>query len=124
MRAASATFLSIDRLVLAGHLQREGDVVAHRHMRIERIGLEHHGELALGRRLAGHVAAVDVDGAAAGVLEPGDQPQQRGLAAARGADEDDELAVLDDQVDFRNDDGRPEGFRHFLERDVSHDFLP
>ena len=45
-----------DRLVLARHLQREGDVVAHRHVRVERVGLEHHGELALGRRLAGHVA--------------------------------------------------------------------
>jgi hypothetical protein len=32
-------------------------------------------------------------------FQPGDQPQQRGLAAARGADEDDELALLDRQVD-------------------------
>ena len=35
------------------------------------------------------------------VLEAGDQPQQRGLAAARRADEDDELAVLDVEVDVR-----------------------
>ena len=68
-------------------------------MRVERIGLEHHGELALGRRLVGDVAAVDDDLAAAGVLEAGDQPQQRGLAAARRADEDDELAVVDVEVD-------------------------
>jgi hypothetical protein len=33
--------------------------------------------------------------AAGGVFEAGDQPQQRGLAAARRADEDDELAVGD-----------------------------
>ena len=108
-RAASVDLLVDDRLVLARHLQREGDVLRHRHVRIERVGLEHHGELALGRRLAGHVAAVDVDRAAAGVLQPGDQPQQRGLAAARRADEDDELAVLDVEVDVRDDDRRPEG---------------
>ena len=90
-----------DLLALARHLQREGDVLAHRHVRIERIGLEHHRQPALGRRLVGHVRAVELDDAGRRVLEPGDQPQQRGLAAARGADEDDELAVLDVEVDVR-----------------------
>lgn len=90
-------------LVLARHLQREGDVLGHGHMRVERVGLEHHGQLALGRRLAGDVTAVDVDGAAAGVLQPGYQPQQRGLAATRRADEDDELAILDHQVEAGDD---------------------
>jgi hypothetical protein len=33
------------------------------------------------------------------VLEPRDHPQRRRLAAAGGADEDDEFAVLDRQVD-------------------------
>ena len=36
-----------------------------------------------------------------GCPQPGDHPQQRGLAAARGADEDDELAVVDIEVDAR-----------------------
>jgi hypothetical protein len=36
-------------LVDLGHAQRESDVLAHRHMRIKRIGLEHHGQ----PRLAG-----------------------------------------------------------------------
>ena len=40
----------------AGHLQAEGDVVAHAHMRIERVGLEHHRQAALGRRHVDHVA--------------------------------------------------------------------
>ncbi len=39
--------------------------------------------------------------AAGRVLEAGDQPQQRGLAAARRPDEDDELAVLDLEIDRR-----------------------
>jgi hypothetical protein len=34
-------------------------------------------------------------------LQPRDHPQKRGLAAARGADEDDELALFDVQVDIR-----------------------
>lgn len=42
------------RLYLRGigarHLQAEGQVVAHAHMRIERVGLEDHRDLALGRR--------------------------------------------------------------------------
>ncbi len=76
------------------HLQREGDVLAHRHVRVERVGLEHHRQAALGRQQVGGVLAVDLDMAGRDVLEPGDQPQQRGLAAARGADEDHELAVV------------------------------
>ena len=36
----------------AGELEAEGHVLAHVHMRIERIGLEHHCDLALGRARA------------------------------------------------------------------------
>ena len=39
-----------DGLVDIGHLEREGDVLAHRHVRVERVGLEHHGEAAMRRR--------------------------------------------------------------------------
>ena len=38
------------------------------------------------------------------VLEPGDHPQQRRLAAAGGADEDHEVAVLDVEVDTLDGD--------------------
>jgi hypothetical protein len=73
-------------------------------MRIERIGLEHHGK----PRLAGASSVTSLPSISIcrrRVLKAGDQPQQRGLAAARRADEDDELAVLDRQVDPRNDLG-------------------
>ena len=36
------------RLRRAHRLQAEGEVLAHRHVRVERVGLEHHGEAALG----------------------------------------------------------------------------
>ena len=48
-RRRCAHLLVDRRLVLAGHLEREGDVLADRHVRVERVGLEHHRELALGR---------------------------------------------------------------------------
>ena len=89
-------------------LQAEGEVLAHRHVRVERVGLEHHREAALGRRDLVHRLAVDEDLAAGDLLEPGDHPQQRRLAAARRADEDDELAVLDVKVDAVDDLDRAE----------------
>ncbi|MNV67920.1 hypothetical protein D3C71_1607410 [compost metagenome] len=68
-------------------------------MRVQRIALEHHRQVALARGLVGDVAAVQHQGAAVDIFEPRNQPQQRGLATARGADEDDELALLDGEVD-------------------------
>ena len=80
-------------------LEPEGQVLPHGHMRVERVGLEHHGEPALGRAQLVDALAVDPDLAAGDVLQPGDHPEQRRLPAARRADEDAELAVLDAQVD-------------------------
>ena len=61
-RAGGVFDLAID-LGLRGfrHLEREGDVVAHAHMRIERVGLEHHGEAALGRWRVGDVLTIELD---------------------------------------------------------------
>ena len=45
-----------------GHAQRrsaEAHIVGDVHMRVERVGLEHHGNAALGRRHVGHVVAAD-----------------------------------------------------------------
>ena len=44
-----------------GDPEREGDVLPHRHVRIERVGLEHHRDAALGRRHVGDVDPADVD---------------------------------------------------------------
>ena len=45
------------------------------------------------------VAVADEDGALVDLLEPGEHPQRGRLAAARRADEDHELAVLDVEVE-------------------------
>jgi hypothetical protein len=87
------------RLGHAAAFHAEGDVAADRHRRIERVGLEHHGDVAvLGRYGVDHPVA-DLDSAAVWLLQPGDHVQQRGLAAARRAQQHGELAVLDREVD-------------------------
>ena len=68
-------------------------------MRIKRVVLEHHGDIALhGFELVDHGAA-DGNGALGDAFETGDHAQKCGLAAARRADQDDELAVPDAEVD-------------------------
>ena len=75
--------------------QAVGQVFLDRHMRIERVGLEHHGDVAPARRHVVHPLAGDADLALGDLLEPGKRAQERGLAAARGADQRHELPLLD-----------------------------
>ncbi len=81
-------------------LQRERDVLKHRHVRPDRIALEHHADIAfvrcneggrIGRR---HDAAADRDRAAVGALQAGETTQRRRLAAAARAEQREELAGL------------------------------
>ncbi len=51
----------------------------------------------------GHVLAVDADRPAVGVFEAGDHAQRRRLAAARRAEERDELALVDRDVEVLDD---------------------
>ena len=87
-----------DRGIHLRQAQREGHVVVDAHVRIQRVALEDHRQVALAAGRVGDVAAVELEAAAVDLGEPGDHAQQGGLAAAGGADEDDELALLDGQV--------------------------
>ena len=82
-----------------GHLESEGHVVRDGHVRVQRVVLEHHRDVTVLRRDVGDVAVADEDLAGVDLLETGQHPQGRGLAAPGRADEDHELAVLDLQVD-------------------------
>ena len=62
--------------------QREAHVGPDRHVRIKRVVLEHHGDVALFRRHVVDHAIADADLAAGDVLEPGNHAQQGRLAAA------------------------------------------
>jgi hypothetical protein len=76
----------------APRTQPERDVLRHREMWEERIGLEHHRDAPLAGRQTRHIASGNYDAAAIGLFEPGDETERRRFAAARGAEQDDELA--------------------------------
>ena len=87
----------------AAFLEAEGDVLGHRHVRPQRVALEHHADVALPWRQAGDVLAVEQHLARLRLGEARDQPQQGGLAAARGAEKGEELAGPDRKIDALQD---------------------
>ena len=59
----------VDHLwILVAHAQPKPHVLGHRHMRIERVILEHHGDVAVARPHLVHHRAADLDGAAVDIL--------------------------------------------------------
>jgi len=84
----------------AGDLEREAHVVGDGHVRIERVVLEDHGDVAVLGGQIGHVAVADPDVADVDLFEAREHPQRGGLAAAGGADEDEELAIRDVDVEL------------------------
>ena len=85
-------------------LQGEGDVLIDGHVGVQGVALEHHGDVAV---LGGHIVddlAVDEQLALADLLQTGHHAQCGGLAAAGGADQDDELLVRDVQVELLHGD--------------------
>ena len=92
------------------------DVVADGHVREERVVLEHGVDVAIERRDAGDVAAVQPDRPRGGLLEPGDHAQGGRLSRARWTEHAEELAVGDLQVDAIDRDDVAEGLDHALER--------
>ena len=87
-------------LVLGGlaELQRKGQVVVDRHVRVEGIALEDHGDVSVLRGDIVHERAADVELAARYLLEARHHAQRRGLTAARGTYEHHELTVRDLEV--------------------------
>ncbi len=84
-------------------LQAVGHVLEHGHVRVERVVLEHHRDVALGGFQVVDDLVVNEDFAAGDGFQAGDHAHQRGFAAARRADDDDEFAVLDVHVDAMDD---------------------
>src|SRR5262249_55508673 len=85
-----------------GHLlglQREGDVLVDGEVGIESVTLKDHRDPALARRQVVDELAADPDLARGRRLEAGDHAQESRLAGARGAQEDEKLALLRRQVD-------------------------
>ena len=81
-------------------LQRKFQILVDRQMGVERIALENHRDTALrGRHIIDDLLK-ERNLALIRPFEPRHDPQQRGLAAARGADDDNELAFGDFQIDI------------------------
>ena len=74
------------------HLQPEGHVLPGRHVRKQRIRLEHHADITLVGRLPGDVLTADDHPSAVGLLETRDQPERRRFATAGGPEQGDQLA--------------------------------
>ena len=83
----------------------ERKVLVDCHMRIERVRLKHHRDLALRRRDLVHALAIDAQFATGDLFKARDHAQQRRLATAGGTDEHDELAMPDIEVDAMDDLG-------------------
>ncbi len=104
------------------HFQREGHVLPNRHVRIERVVLKHHRDVAVPRVHVVDHAVANPQCALRDRLQPGDHSQRRALATARGSHQHQELAVVNLQIDL------PHGmyvagidFGDFFKRDGCHD---
>src|SRR5579883_2675582 len=88
------------RLRKPAQFQRKRHVVVDAHVRIERIVLEHHRNVAPRRRHAIDALGADEDLARGDRLQARDDAQQCRLAAAGGADEHDELVIGNLQIEI------------------------
>jgi hypothetical protein len=71
------------------------DVIAHRHVRVEGVALEHERHVTILRLERNDALSVDADVAPVELFEPCEHPERGGLAAAARPEEDEELAIGD-----------------------------
>src|SRR2546425_3615536 len=88
------------RLRIFAQPQPERHVVVHRHVRVQRIVLEHHGDVSILGWDVIHPAFANEDIAGCRLLEPGDEAQRRRLAATRWTDQHGKLLVRNLQRDL------------------------
>jgi hypothetical protein len=79
-------------------------------MRVQRVGLEHHGNSAVLRCEAIAQLSADAQFTFRNFLKPRDHAQQSGFSAAGGADKNHQLAMCDFQIDAFDDVDWPEAF--------------
>ncbi len=107
----------------APHLEAKGDILGRRHMREQRIALEYDAEAAPGRMHRGQVLPLQADRTARGIEKARDHLQGRGLAAAGGTEEGDELALADRKAEIVDDGLRPELLADAIEIEMGHGLL-
>ncbi len=80
-------------------LQRETHVRRDVHVGIQRIVLEHHGDVTAGRRQRGDVVAADPDRAGVDAFQTGEHSQGGGLTRPGRPDQHHEFSVVDTEVE-------------------------
>ena len=117
--------LGRDRLFLGLLLaQGKGQIFANRHVRIERIVLEHERDVSVARRHSSDVAGVEHDSAVGNLLKARDAEEKGALPAARWPDERNEAAVGNFEVE-RVQDGRcPVALADAFDGDRAHGVNP
>ena len=107
------------------HAQPEGDIVEHVHVRKQGVVLEDGVHRPLVGRQRADLVAEDFETSLGGELEPGDHAKCRRLAAARGAQHCEELAVLNGEVDMVDSGHVAEALRDTGQlNSSSHQFVP
>jgi hypothetical protein len=81
-----------------GDLQCETHVLCHRHVRVQREVLEHHGDIAILGIGARDIAHADANNAVVDGLEARQHAERRGFPTAGRPDQDQKFAVADGQV--------------------------
>jgi hypothetical protein len=97
--------------------EREFDVVRDAHVPEQGVVLEHEADAAIARRDAGDVAPVQGHPPVVDLDQARDRAQQRALAAARGTEQHEELALLDLDRDVVDDRQRLIPLGHLVECD-------
>src|SRR5207253_5118722 len=96
------------------YAQPKHDVFGDAQVRKQRVTLEHHRDIAACRRQPRHVVPGDKNAPRVGLIEPGDEPQRRGLAAARRTEEHIERAVVQRKRDIIDATNAPRSGRPVL----------
>ena len=81
-----------------GQVEREADVLLDAEVRIDRVVLEDEADLPPLRRDVGDILLAEVERAGTGLRKAGHEAERGRLAATRGADDGDELAVGDLEI--------------------------
>ena len=102
----------------AAAAEAEGDVLEDREVREERVALEDGVDVPLVGRAAGDIGVAEVDRACGRLLEAADHPERRRLAAARGAEQGEEPAVVDREGEIVDRDDVVETLGDVLQPDV------
>jgi hypothetical protein len=104
-------------------LKPKSEVPLHTQVGVERITLEHHGDVPLAGNQGGDILLVDEDAPGGGGQQPGDDPQQGALPTAARSEKDEKLPVGDVDADIVQRHGGAEFPGDLIEVDPGHQRL-